>query len=158
MQGDHFDGGRGGFVAFIAELAAGAVEGLLLVVRGQHAESDGHVPAELHLLYAHGDALAYEVEVAGVALDDAAEHDDGIDVGVFGEVLGAHGEFESTGHPFDADLFVGAAGGVQGGDGAFEQGAGDGMVPFRHDDTERHFGGRGYGPVENGEVFQIRGH
>lgn len=66
------DGGFGGFGAFVAETASGAVEGLLLVVDGEHAEYYRAFGVEVELGESVGDCAAYVVEVGCVAPDYAA--------------------------------------------------------------------------------------
>ena len=67
-----------GLHALVAMLATRTVGGLLGGVAGKHAEDDRHSVFDAHLGNAVGHRLRDELEVAGLALDDAAETDDGI--------------------------------------------------------------------------------
>ena len=125
--------------------AAAAVERLLHVVDGQHTECDRHVPLDLQLGDTLRHALANEIEMARIALDDTPERDHRVDIGIFGEKLCAERQFERPGDIFDLDVQVGASGGTQRAHGAFEKGFGDLAVPLGHDDAEPHLGGRRQG-------------
>ncbi len=71
---DHGDGGGGGFGAFVAETAAGSIEGLLLVVDGEDSEDYGGCAFGVQHGYAVGCDFAYVVEVGGVASDYATDY------------------------------------------------------------------------------------
>ena len=83
---DHLDGGEGTLGAFVAEGAAGAVCGLLMIVGGEDAEDDGYVAVAVEQRNALGDALAYVIEVRRATADDAAEDDDNIVGAAFDEL------------------------------------------------------------------------
>ena len=145
LQFDHIDSRGSRFVTLVAVTAAAAVESLLHVVDRQHAESNGHVPLDLQLRDALRHALADEVEMARVALDNASQRDNGIDIGVFREELGAERQFEGAGDIFDLDVHVGAPCGTQRAHGPLQQRFGDLAVPLGHDDAEPHVRGRRQG-------------
>ncbi len=136
LQLHHIDSRSGGFVALVAQTTAATVEGLLHVVDGQHAERDGHVPLQLQLRDALRDALADEIEMTRIALHDAPEHDDGVDIGILGEELGTQRQLERTGNVLDLNVQIGTPGGPQGTHSTFQQGLCDLAVPFGHHDTE----------------------
>lgn len=71
------EGGYSGFAAFVAEAASGAVEGLLEVVDGEHAEDYGGVAKGVEHGYSLGGVLADVVEVGGVATYHTSDDDDG---------------------------------------------------------------------------------
>ena len=103
LQFDHIDGRGGGFVALVAVTASAAVQSLLHVVHGQHTEGDGHVPLDLQLRDALRNALTDKVEMTGISLNDAAQRDHGVHVGIFGEELRAEGQFERPRNILDLD-------------------------------------------------------
>ena len=129
-------GGFGAFGAFVADVAAGAVDGLFHCLTGEYAEQHGNVrvEAELRDRGAHGavDVLV----VRGFAADHGAETDDGGVAARGGQALGDERNLQRAGHPGDVDRVVGDAVLVQRGDGAVEQLAGDRFVPAGDDDGE----------------------
>ena len=79
----HLDRRAGGVVALVALVAARALERLLLVLHGQHAERAWNPGLELSLLDAVRGRRADVVVVIGLATDHDAEADDaGITAGV----------------------------------------------------------------------------
>ena len=79
LDGDHFDGGDGGFEAFVAGFEAGAVEGLLEGFAGEDAEGVGDAGLLLGLADAAGDFVVDGFVVGGFAAEEAAEGDDGVE-------------------------------------------------------------------------------
>ena len=86
------------------EAAAGAVEGVLLVVDGEHSEDDRYVAVGVEGGDALGDAVADIVEVGCAAADDAAEDDDGVVEACLDELRGGEGEFDGAGDAVDVDV------------------------------------------------------
>ena len=78
MDGDHLDGGDGGFEAFVAGFEAGAVEGLLEGFAGEHTEGVGDAGLLLGLADAAGNLVVDGLIVGGFAAEEAAEGDDGV--------------------------------------------------------------------------------
>ena len=64
---DHFNGGHGAVVAFVAGFAAGALDGLLDVFCGDDAEEHRHAAVERNVCDALGGFVADEVVMAGGA-------------------------------------------------------------------------------------------
>lgn len=144
FKGDHFDGGCGGFFAFVTVFAACSVYGLLQVVGGEDAEYYGGVVFEGHVVEALRHAVTDEVEVSCLALYDASEGYDGVYVGVFAKELRAEGQLERSGDmPYD-DVFLFAPFGFEQRYGSFQQFAGYVAVPFGHYYAEAHVLGRWY--------------
>ena len=83
--------------------------------------------------------------MTGISLNDTAQRDHGVHVGIFGEELRAEGQFERPRNILDLDVQVGTSGGAERPHGAFEQGFGDLAVPLGHDDSEPHVRGRRQG-------------
>ena len=83
---DGFDGGEGGFCAFVACFGAGSFDGLFDGVGGEHAEGDREAGLERDALDP-GCALTGNVfEVGGGTADDGTEADHGIVGAASGEV------------------------------------------------------------------------
>ena len=110
LQMYHLDSRRRRFVALVSQPAARTVERLLQVVGREHAEGDGHVPLQLQLHHALRHALADEIEMARISLNDASEYDHGVHVGVFREKLGPQRQFERPRNILDLDVVFGASG------------------------------------------------
>ncbi len=140
LEVQHLDGRQRGLFAFVAVFAAGAVEGLLFVEGGQHAEDDGLTGLDVYFGDAVGYSLADVIEVWGLALDDAAQAEYGVDVLFFGLPEGAEGELEGAWYVLADDVFFP--------DTVFEQrlyGAAierfrNFGIPFGHDNGECLFG------------------
>ena len=64
---DHLDGRDGGFKALVAGLDAGAVEGLLQRLAGEHAKAVGNARLLLRLADATGDFVVDGLVVGGLA-------------------------------------------------------------------------------------------
>ena len=133
--------------------AAAAVQRLLHVVHGQHAERDRHVPLDLQLRDALRHALTDEVEVPRIALNDASERDHGVHVGIFREKLRTERQLERTGDILDLNVHVGASGGAQRAHGTFQQRLRHLPVPLGHDDSEPHVRSRRQRRIEFGKVM-----
>ena len=144
-EAHHGDSCLGGFDAFVAEGADGAVEGLLLVVDGEDAEDYGDVAVGVERGNALSDRLADVVEVGRVAANHATDGDDGIHIAALGHEGGAIDEFETAGHAAHGDARGAHAVSGERIDGTFEQAVGDLIVPFAHNDAHAHIGGIGNG-------------
>ena len=79
LDGDHFDGGDGGFEALVAGFEAGAVEGLLQGFAGEHTERVRNAGVLLGLAYAAGYFIVDGLVVGGFAAEETAEGDDGVE-------------------------------------------------------------------------------
>ncbi len=138
MDGDHFDGGDGGFEAFVAGFDAGAVEGLLEGLAGEDAEGMG----DAGLLLGLADSASYlgvdGLVVGGFAAEEAAEGDDGVVLLRLGEGAGGGGDLPGAGDADDLDIGLGCAAAEQAVEGALEQAVGDDGVPAGGDDGEGH--------------------
>ena len=98
LEGDHLDSGFGSFCTFIAERAAGAVEGVLFGIDGQYTEDNGGVAVGVEGCDALSDALADVVEVGSAAAYYAAEYDDGIVERCLDYLRGAESELNRPGN------------------------------------------------------------
>ena len=108
LDGDHFDGGDGGFEALVACFEAGAVEGLFEGFAGEDAEGVGDAGLLLGLADAAGDFVVDGFVVGGFAAQEAAEGDDGVEVFGFGEGAGGGGDLPGAGDADDLDVGLGA--------------------------------------------------
>ena len=109
-EGKHLEAADGAFHALVAVLAAGALLGLLHILGGQHAEDGGLAVFQAYFHNAVGDSLRDELEMAGLALDDAADADDRVHVvTVRHHHIGAGGEFIAARHIFHKDVLRGDA-------------------------------------------------
>src|SRR6478672_3802248 len=125
--------GGGGLVALVLlrPLEAGPVEGLLVVVAGQHPEAHRGLVVEGHPGEAVGGRVADVVEVRGAPADHHAERHHGV-VPLRGEGGGHHRQLEGARHPDDGRrLDPEVAAGAQ---GAVEQAVHDLLVPAGGDD------------------------
>ncbi len=140
-------------------LSAGAVEGLLLGVGSEHAEDEGLAGSEAEVGQPLGNGLADVLVVVGLALDDAAEANDGVWVFLAVQHPGSGGQFEGAGHLHGVDVFWAGAVPEQRLVASLVEGVGDVRVPFGHYDAEGHFGRIGHGGgVVLGQVLQRRSH
>jgi hypothetical protein len=141
LDGDHLDGGGGGFEAFVAGFEAGAIEGLLQGFAGENAEGVGDAGLLLGLADAAGDLVVDGLVVGGFAAEEAAEGDDGVEFFGFGEGASGGGNLPGAGDADDFDvLFCGSAA-VEGVERTLEEAVGDDGVPACGDDGEAHVGG-----------------
>ena len=104
LDGDHLDGGDGGFEALVAGFEAGAVEGLLEGFAGEDAEGVGDAGLLLGLADAAGDFVVDGLVVGGFAAEEAAEGDDGVEFFGFGEGAGGGGNLPGAGDADDFDV------------------------------------------------------
>ena len=74
----HFDSRKAGFESLVAALEAGAVNGLLQRVAGQHAENDGEAGIHLRELQTASGFGANVIVMSGFAAQDAADGDERI--------------------------------------------------------------------------------
>ena len=128
-EADHVDCRFGRFGAFVAEPASGSVDSLLLVVDGEHSEYHRAFGIEVELCHAFGDALAYVVEVWGVAADYASDYYYGVEHWL--QASCGVGEFDSSGH-FKAAVCYAAA--LEEIGGSLGKRCGDVAVPAGGDD------------------------
>ena len=128
-EADHVDCRFGRFGAFVAEPASGSVDSLLLVVDGEHSENHRAFGIEVELCHAFGDALAYVVEVWGVAADYASDYYYGVEHWL--QASCGVGEFDSSGH-FKAAVCYAAA--LEEIGGSLGKRCGDVAVPAGGDD------------------------
>src|SRR5690606_6133714 len=91
---------------------------------------------ELDLLDARRRLTGHEVVVGGLAPDDAAEADDGVDPAGGGEDAGAHRELEAAGHGLDDDVVVVHAELLQAPSGALGEPLDDVVVPAGPHDAD----------------------
>src|SRR6266702_4231664 len=146
LDGDHLDGGDGGLEAFVSGFEAGAVEGLLEGLAGEDAEGVGGAGLLLGLADAAGDLVVDGLVVGGLAAEEAAEGDDGVELLCFGffhlcEGAGGGGDLPGSGDADDLDVGFGCAAAVEGVEGALQEAVGDDGVPAGGDDGEGHAGG-----------------
>src|SRR5882762_2068294 len=74
----HLDGGQTGFKSFVAAFEAGAVDGLLERVAGEHSEYYRKASVHLRELQAAGGFGANIIVMSGFTAQDAANGDEGI--------------------------------------------------------------------------------
>ena len=129
----HFDGGFGSLGTFVAQGAAGTIDGLLQVVGGEDAEDDGHLLRRVQVGATLGGAVAHIVEVRCAAADDAADHDDGVIAARARHLSSAKGQFHSAGHMSHGDVFVAFS--LEQVKSALQQRACDLVIPFSADDA-----------------------
>src|SRR4051812_35299348 len=79
LERDHLDGAQGGIPALVARLRAGALDGLLDAVGGEHAERDGDARRERDMRDALRDLAGDVVEVGCRPADHSGERDDAVD-------------------------------------------------------------------------------
>lgn len=148
--------GLHGLAAFVAEFAACACAGLVVVVDGQDAEGDGGLVLEGAVDQAVCDGVGEDLVVACLAFDDAAEADDaGVSVAGGGGVGDGY-ELEGAGGVEDVEVYAVAAGGEVLLDCAGQECVGDrGVVPADDDGDGGEVDGRVFGHggsvVESGE-------
>jgi hypothetical protein len=141
LDGDHLDGGGGGFEALVAGFEAGAIEGLLQGFAGKDSEGVGDAGLLLGLADAAGDLVVDGFVVGGFAAEEAAEGDDGVELFGLGEGAGGGGDLPCAGDADNFDvLFCGSAA-VKSVERALEEAVGDDGVPAGGNDGEAHVGG-----------------
>ena len=144
----HLDGAPGALAALVAKIAAGAVDGLLLVVDGEDTEDDGDVAVGVEGRHALRDTLADIVKVGRVAAYHAAKDDDGIEQTRLYQLRGGKGEFDGPGDMEDADVLVEVEAGLaKDAQGVGGHGLGDVAVPLGGDNCHAHIGY--YGQLES---------
>ena len=90
--------------------------------------------------------------MTGFSLNDAAQHDHAVHIGILGEILSSERQFECSGNFLDDDILLLATRRAQRTDGPFEQSAGNLRIPLGNDDSELHVGRRRQLRVEPGEI------
>jgi hypothetical protein len=141
LDGDHLDGGAGGFEALVSGFEAGAVEGLFEGLAGEDAEGVGDAGVLLRLADAAGDLVVDGFVVGGFAAEETAEGDDGVEFFGFGEGAGGRGDLPCAGDADDLDVGFGDAAAMETVERALEEAVGDDGVPTGGDDGEAHVGG-----------------
>src|SRR6478672_7336419 len=130
LAGGQGGGGRLVALVLLRPREAGAVERLLVVVAGEHAEPDGGLVVQRDPGQAVGGGVADVAEVRGPAADHDAEGDHRV-VPLGGERGGDHRQLEGAGHPdHRGSLHLEVAAGAQ---GAVQQAVHDLLVPARGD-------------------------
>ena len=135
LEGEHLEGRDGAFDTFVTMLATGAVEGLLHSVGGEDAEDDGAFMFDGHIRDALRDGLADKLKVTGLALDDAADADDGIGILGIEHDVGSRREFKGAGDTPHYEVFLFDAVFEECVDGPLEEDVGDFGIPFCRNDA-----------------------
>ena len=78
LEVGHADGGVSSFYAFITQFTSTAVKCLLFIEDRKHGEDHRHVSLCIEDGDSLGDRLADVIEVRGIALDDTANHNNGM--------------------------------------------------------------------------------
>jgi len=145
VQGGHLDGSDGSLYPFVPEYSSGPVGGLLMCVGSEYPKDDRDIVFGGQAGEALGNSLADVSKVGGVALDDAAEGDHRIYIGVFQKTLSSGSEFKTPWHIAHSDVRRLCPMQQQGVHRSLFQGSGDVVVPFGDDNTKLHPPGRGNG-------------
>ena len=106
-EGGHFDGCIGGLSTLVTQGTASAVESLLLVVGGEHAEDDRHLLCGIEIGAALCGIVADIVEVRRSATNHTANHDDSVEASYARQLGGSIGEFDCAGNGIDVHCIVG---------------------------------------------------
>ncbi len=142
QEASHLNGGFGAFGAFVADFAAGALDGLIHCFTGEYAEQHGDVRAKGDLRNGSAHGAVDVLIVRCFAADYGAETDyGGVAIGC-GKPLGDKRDFHGAWNPGDVDRIGGDALLFQLGDGAVEKFARDRFVPAGDDDGEVSSGGK----------------
>src|SRR5882762_3168383 len=102
----HLNGGETSFKPFVAAFEAGAVDGLLERVAGEHAENYWEAGVHLRELQTARGFGANVIVMSGFAAQDAANGDEGIVSTGGGKFFRCEGQFESAGDMDDVDAFA----------------------------------------------------
>src|SRR6267378_2724980 len=102
----HLDGGEASFKAFVAAFEAGAINGLLERVAGQHAENDGEASVHLGQLQTASGFGANIIVVCGFTAQDAADGDEGIISTGGSKFFRYERKFEGAGDMDNIDVFA----------------------------------------------------
>src|SRR5712664_1809933 len=102
----HFDGGQACFKTLVAALEAGAVDGLLEGVAGEHAKNNGEAGVHLRELQTARGFRANVIVMRGFASENAANGDERIVAAGSGEFFCCEGKFEGAGYMDDVDVFA----------------------------------------------------
>src|SRR6266481_336212 len=110
----HFNGGETGFKAFVAALEAGAVDGLLESVAGQHAKDDGEAGVHLRELQSARGFRANVIVMRGFASQNAANGDERIVTAGSSEFFRGEGQLESARDVNHINVFIRCTGALEG--------------------------------------------
>ena len=138
MNGDHFDGGDGGFEALVAGFEAGAVKSLLESFAGEDTEGVRDASVLLGLADASGDFVVNGFIVGGFAAEEAAEGDDGVELFGLGQGAGGGGNLPGSGDADDFDVCLGGTAAMEGVERALKEAVGDDGIPASGDDGKAH--------------------
>ena len=142
-QRDHLDGRQCRFTSLVVRPVSRTDGGLLLCQRRQHAKRDRNARVRAH----RHDSLRHRgrdvLEVHRLALDDAAQTDDGVISSSPCETTGGQRDLEGTRHADDGDAGAIDAGITQSRARAAKQPVSDVLVESRHDDGKAATGGLG---------------
>ena len=141
MDGDHFDGGDGGFEALVTCFEASAVESLLEGFAGEDTEGMGDAGVLLGLADAAGYFVVDGLVVGGFATEEAAEGDNGVEFFGLGQGAGGGGNLPGSGDTNDFYVCFGGTAAMEGVERALKEAVGDDGVPTGGDDGEAHTGG-----------------
>ena len=136
MEIGHTYGRHSRLRAFIAQLPAGTVEGLLQILDGKHSEYHRCLSAGVEHGCSLRGNLADIIEVRRIATDDATDHDHGPDVG---HALESHGrgihQLNGARDITRIDVLLACAGTAKHIEGSVAQSSCNLRIPFRSEDS-----------------------
>ena len=140
---------------------AGALEGLLQGVRGEHTEDDGHAGVARDGRHPLADLRHHHIEMGGVATDDGSQGDHHLITAAGGKPLGQQGNLKTAGHPGHIQLGAGG-GGVDAVAGkaieaTAQQFAGDQVIEPGNDNRQAQTCRVGEPTFEDGQGIRPRG-
>lgn len=148
----HPEGGLGALATFVADVSAGAVNRLLQIVAGQHAEQHGNAGFEAQFADRQADGAVDVLVMGRFAANHRPQTEDRAILSGSDHRRGGHRELKRPGDPGHVDGVVRHAIADEGLRGAGQQARGDGLVVARDDDRkttgdggEMAFEGAGHG-------------